>query len=347
MGSLVILCLVGCGVEGEYVDASGEVIGVVQQSLAGQRDSEANDGGDRAAGGRLCSTLCECGRIWHQCGWTINCDYWCPRAEDQESVPGCGSGGESEDGANESIDERDPESDDQGRIPARGPMPAGDERNDANHGDVRAADACYSICGDPRDGIICGPHACAVEAAGSCCPEDESQPHRDEEPEVRDQEEPAEDGPRARAGQDDQSDEPSPARSIRANLTADVAFNPRRKVCRVTLNAISTRNVFLRAPAPGASGFLLTRNADRVYRTRPTSYGWSRTFIVQPGSYTASLFPTDGRRVYRRALSHARIRCGVIALNPDAREVVGKARKKLLRNKGGFGAAKIFGVADE
>jgi len=36
-----------------------------------------------------------------------------------------------------------------------------------------AVDDCYSICGDLGDGVICGPHACTTEAAGSCCPTNE------------------------------------------------------------------------------------------------------------------------------------------------------------------------------
>jgi hypothetical protein len=177
-GSLAILCLVGCGVEGEQVDGYGELVGVVEQSLGARGAEEINDGDDRVAGRPLCSTLCDCGRIWHSCGWTINCDYWCGLIEDEESALGCGSGDGSDDGANESIDERDPESDGPGRLPARGPIPAGDERNDANGGDVRGPTKCYSICGDPSDGVICGPHPCTLEAVGSCCPQTERRPER-------------------------------------------------------------------------------------------------------------------------------------------------------------------------
>ena len=40
---------------------------------------------------------------------------------------------------------------------------------------------CHSICGDMADGIICGPHACTPEAAGSCCPSDDDDEEREEE----------------------------------------------------------------------------------------------------------------------------------------------------------------------
>jgi hypothetical protein len=120
----------------------------------------------------------------------------------------------------------------------------------------------------------------------------------------------------------------------RAYLTAQVTFNPRRQACRVTLNARSTRNIYLSAPTPSASGYLTVRNADRVYRTRPVSYGWSRTFTVRPGSYTAWLHAIDGRRISRRVLSQASIRCGVAARNPRASKDGRQAAKKVLRKKG-------------
>jgi len=352
-----LIGLIGCGVEGE----SGEYVGTVEQNLGARGAQEVDDGDDRAADGKVCSTICECGRIWHTCGLIINCDYWCGKLEDEESALGCGSGGESEDGRNESIDERDPESDDLGRVPAREPSPAGNERHDADGGDARAADGCYSICPSPNDHIICGPHACTPEAAYSCCPEEEREFERGEEPAPRDRDELAddgnreaaddeelpEDGLREAADEDDQVEAADQALRTRAHLTAQVTFNPRRRVCRVTLNARSTGNVYLSAPAPGASGYLLTRNADRVYRTRPVSYGWSRSFIVGPGNYTASLHATDGRRIYRRVLSQARIQCGVLPRNTRADKVVGDAAERILRSRGPSKVVTAIGSADQ
>ena len=67
MACLAMTLFVGCGAEGEQVDATGEVVGELNLSLERQ-PADANEvgrAGAADAAGRKCSTLCDCGRIWH------------------------------------------------------------------------------------------------------------------------------------------------------------------------------------------------------------------------------------------------------------------------------------------
>ena len=184
------VCRLWC--RGEQVDATGNVVGELNQSLERQPEdaNEVGRAGAADAEGRKCSTLCDCGRIWHSCAWTINCDYWCGKVDEKDGEAGNCGNDENRERANECI-EREGDADDERRPARQAPIapaqrdeeaPAQrDEQNDEDAQAVRGADGCYSICGDPTDGVICGPHACTHEAVGSCCPQDDTRPERNEE----------------------------------------------------------------------------------------------------------------------------------------------------------------------
>ena len=169
---LAMMTLVGClGQDGDVFSDEGEYVGTEFETTALALESIDSDKNPR-----LKSTLCECGRIWHPGGWTINCDYWCDQIGDTTQAS-CGDAVERE----VTLEERDgvralkKKKKKARRAGAR--MRNGfqadvrmSEESDED-GILKSANGCFTICGDMADGNICGPHACTPEAAGKCCPQ--------------------------------------------------------------------------------------------------------------------------------------------------------------------------------
>ena len=167
---LAMMSLVGClGQDGDVFNDNGEYIGTEFETT-----TLALEGVEDARGPRLKSTLCECGRIWHPGGWTINCDYWCDQISDSTQAS-CGGTVEREVALEErngvrALKLKKKQARRSGflkrdalRVDLRMSEEAGD------NGSLRSANGCFTICGDMTDGNICGPHACTPEAAGKCC----------------------------------------------------------------------------------------------------------------------------------------------------------------------------------
>lgn len=169
---LAMMTLVGClGQDGDVFSGEGEYVGTEFETA-----TLALEGMDETRGPRLSSTLCECGRIWHPGGWTINCDYWCDQIGDTTQAS-CGGAVEREATLNEREGVRAL------KLKKKKARHTSSLKRDALQADlrmsaeadddglIRGADGCFSICGDMADGNICGPHACTPEAAGKCCPQ--------------------------------------------------------------------------------------------------------------------------------------------------------------------------------
>ena len=171
--TLFILLLVGCAIQpGDAFDADGEFTGTVSESMTYALESVGNEIDREGEYCHNCSTLCECGRIYHPGGWTINCEYWCAQANDNTKS--------SCEGANASDEARPSAHVQRKKHRVIGALKRRVERTrtvrdviDIDDTPDGAVDDCYSICGDLGDGVICGPHACTTEAAGSCCPTNE------------------------------------------------------------------------------------------------------------------------------------------------------------------------------
>ncbi|MGC6418608.1 MAG: hypothetical protein ACON3Z_15905 [Bradymonadia bacterium] len=178
---LIWVFAAGCAVEpGDTFDETGEYMGTVLETSEGAIRTRDNAAVDREGEYcHNCSTLCECGRIWHPAGWTINCDYWCAKIDGKGTS--CGGG---DDDAQEASFQRQ-------TIESVAPATAKKDKLETKtkskrsvaKGELiaRGVNGCHSICGDMADGIICGPHACTPEAAGSCCPSDDDDEEREEE----------------------------------------------------------------------------------------------------------------------------------------------------------------------
>jgi hypothetical protein len=86
-----IILLFACFACGEHefadpvnvVDQDGDVVDTVgyalESSEATQSDRAMSQGD--SASGRQCSTLCECGRIWHPCNFIPSCEYYCGKVD--------------------------------------------------------------------------------------------------------------------------------------------------------------------------------------------------------------------------------------------------------------------------
>lgn len=176
--TLFILMLVGCVVQpGDAFDADGEFAGTVSESMTYALEPVGNEMDREGEYCHNCSTLCECGRIYHPGGWTINCEYWCAKASD-DTKSTCG-------GAHSSDEPRPSARRAHKRHRVISALNRRIERTRLDQGALemvepteRSTDKCYSICGDLGDGNICGPHACTPEAAGSCCPTDDDAQRR-------------------------------------------------------------------------------------------------------------------------------------------------------------------------
>lgn len=84
---ILLFACFGCG-EHEFadpvnvVDQEGYVVdtvGYALESSEAPQSSRAIGEGDYAR--RQCSTLCECGRIWHPCNFSPSCEYYCDKVD--------------------------------------------------------------------------------------------------------------------------------------------------------------------------------------------------------------------------------------------------------------------------
>jgi hypothetical protein len=84
----IMLLGYGCGDQEngypiDVVDENGQVVDNAGYALESVEPSEADRaiGSGDAAAQKNCSTLCECGRIWHPCNFEPNCEYYCNKVD--------------------------------------------------------------------------------------------------------------------------------------------------------------------------------------------------------------------------------------------------------------------------